>query len=98
MSKETTSNQTEKPLPNSKLEEAFYKVASYDRVQTFRKLKAEGNTASATALATRVVIDETLYPLLELRPLVDAAEGLSIPDCKLLDREPDINNHPEMLA
>lgn len=80
----------EKPLDNSKLEEAFYKcVKDYTKVQTFRKLKAEGNFGSATALATLVVIDQTLYPLLEqeheMKMVIDEANG------------PDINDHPEML-
>jgi hypothetical protein len=74
----------EQKLPNSKLEEAFYKCyADYDQVVTFRKLKAEGNTASATALATRVVIGR-LYELLdreeEKKATVTKYEGPSIYD------------------
>ena len=78
----------ERPLPNSKLEAAFYKVvllvADYDTVLTFRRLKAEGNTASATALATRIVIDRALYPLLETaheyKQVIEEEKGPSIYD------------------
>jgi len=78
----------ERPLPNSKLEEAFYKVvllvADYDTVLTFRRLKAQGNTASATALATRIVIDRALYPMLETaheyKQVIDEEKGPSIYD------------------
>jgi hypothetical protein len=92
----------ERPLPNSKLEEAFYKcIAGRDdcmeKVATFRKLKAEDNIASATAMATLIVIDQTLYPLLENRGLIEAKQEVGTPDHLTLDREPDIHNHPEML-
>lgn len=75
----------ERPLPNSKLEEAFYKVVKdYNDVITFRRLKANGNIASATALVTRVVINETLYPLLEVeheyKAIVAEENGPSIYD------------------
>lgn len=74
----------EKTIPNAQLEEMFYKsVANMGDVQTFRKLKDEGNMASATALASRKVRDR-LYALLEreheMRSTVEKYEGPSIYD------------------
>src|SRR4051812_17657457 len=88
---------TEQKLPNSKLEEAFYKCIAgtdtcMDKAATFRKLKAEGNIASATAMATLVVINQTLYPLLEMRGLIETTQEIGIADRLTLSQEPDINN------
>ena len=84
-----TAHEVEKTIPNTQLEEMFYKsVTDMDDVQTFRKLKAEGNMASATALASRKVRDR-LYELLdrehEMHATVEKYEG------------PSIYDHPEML-
>src|SRR4051794_34345098 len=69
-----TTHHTTKVLPNSKLQEAFTKICTADQHRTFQKLMDEGNLGSATALVTRVVIDETLYPLLEREHILKAKE------------------------
>ena len=80
---------TNKVLPNSKLQEAFVKVCTPDQYRTFQELMAKGNTGSATALVTRVVIDDTLYPMLDQAHLIKAKEEDEL--------GPSIYDHPEML-
>ena len=84
-----TVNHTTKVLPNSKLQEAFTKVCTPDQYRTFQKLLNEGNLGSATAYVTRVVIDDTLYPMLETEHLLKQKEEDEL--------GPSIFDHPEML-
>ncbi len=81
---DTSVNHSTKVLPNSKLQEAFTKVCTADQYRTFQKLMDEDNLGSATALVTRVVIDETLYRLLETeheyKAVIEEVEGPSIYD------------------
>jgi hypothetical protein len=85
----TTTTYSTKILPNSKLQEAFVKVCNADQYRTFQKLMEDDNLGSATALVTRVVIDDTLYRLLETeheyKALIEEEKG------------PSIYDHPEML-
>jgi hypothetical protein len=76
-------------IPNTKLQEAFYKVCTPEQNRTFEELMQKGNLGSATALVTRVVIDDTLYPLLETQHLLKAKEEDAL--------GPSIYDHPEML-
>lgn len=84
-----TTNYTTKILPNSKLQEAFTRICSTDQYRTFQKLMDDDNLGSATALVTRVVIDDTLYRLLETeheyKAIIEEVKG------------PSIFDHPEML-
>ena len=61
-------------IPNTKLQEAFHKVCTPEQNRTFEDLMQKGNLGSATAFVTRVVIDDTLYPLLEREHLLKAQE------------------------
>jgi hypothetical protein len=76
-------------IPNSKLQEAFYKVCTADENRTFEDLMQKGNLGSATAFVTRVVIDNTLYPLLDREHLLKAKEEEEF--------GPSIYDFPEML-
>ena len=78
----------ESKSPHAKLDEAFYKVArlvaDLDTVVTFRRLKSEGNTASATALATGIGIDKAPYLMpgtaQEYKQVINEEQGPSLYD------------------